>query len=592
MNLESWLVRNPDANIVALLSERAAQHPERLALTYLRDGDGAEERFTYAELHERAAGIASELQQRGGPGERALLLYRSGASYASAFLGCLYAGWVAVPAYPPESLDARHVARVLGIAKDSRPRLVLTEQALSAPLRAVQGSHPLLASIQILATDGLDPAQRGDYRAPALAHGAPAFLQYTSGSTADPKGVVVGHDNLMANERVVRDAFAMQDDDVVVSWLPLFHDMGLVGALLQPLYSGVSLVLMGPQHFIERPMRWLEAISRHGGTVSGAPDFAYRLCAERARTGLPSGLDLGRWRLAFCGAEPVRAATLEAFADRFAPARFERRALYPCYGLAEATLLATGGERGGGVLVRSFEAAALARNVARESERGAALVACGRPRHEHRLAIVDVDSGAPVAPGGVGEIQLSGPSVSRGYWEKPELNAETFVERGGLRFLRTGDLGFEHEGQIYITGRHKDVILIRGQNLYPQDLERSVEEHVEVVRKGRCVAFAIDLGGLERVGVAAEVSPRARAWIEPAEVCRAISEAIGQEHGEAAQLVLLVNAGSLPITSSGKLQRAATRRGWLGGTLDVFAVWESGELRRSSASPSNVPVVR
>jgi acyl-CoA synthetase (AMP-forming)/AMP-acid ligase II len=288
----------------------------------------------------------------------------------------------------------------------------------------------------------------------------------------------------------------------------------------------------------------------------------------------------------------VRAATLEAFADRFAPARFDRRALYPCYGLAEATLLATGGERGGGVHVRRFEAAALSRNVARESDSGAALVACGRPRLEHRVVVADVDTGALLGPGAVGELQLSGPSVSRGYWQKPELNADTFVERGGATFLRTGDLGFEHAGLIYITGRHKDVILVRGQNLYPQDLERSVEEQVEVVRKGRCVAFAVELGGLERVGVAAEVSPRARAWIEPREVCSAISEVLGREHGEAAQLVLLVSAGALPITSSGKLQRAAARRSWLGGTLDVFAVWEAGELRRSAAAPAPVPVVR
>lgn len=592
MKLEAWLARNPGANIVALLAERAQQHPQRTALTFLRDGDGSEERLSYAELHDRACAIAAELQRRAGPGERALLLYPSGASYACAFLACLYAGWIAVPAYPPESLDARHVARVLGIAADARPRLVLTEQTLAAPLQAVQRAQPLFAAIELLATDTVDLAQRADYRRPALAPDSAAFLQYTSGSTAEPRGVVVGHDNLMANERVIRAAFAMRDDDVVVSWLPLFHDMGLVGALLQPLYSGVSLVLMGPQHFIERPLRWLAAISRHGGTVSGAPDFAYRLCAERARAGLPAGLDLSRWRLAFCGAEPVRAATLEAFADRFGSLGFERRALYPCYGLAEATLLATGGEPGAGVHTRRFAAPALSRNVARELEGGAALVGCGRPRMEHELVVADVDSGALVAPGCVGELQLAGPSVTRGYWRRPELDADTFVEHGGKRYLRTGDLGFELDGQVYITGRRKDVILIRGQNLYPQDLERSVEEQVEVVRKGRCVAFAIELRGGERVGVAAEISPRARAWINPEQVCRAISEATGQEQGEAAQLVLLVNAGGLPITSSGKLQRAATRRAWLGGTLDVLAVWEAGELRSSLAPMSQVPLVR
>jgi acyl-CoA synthetase (AMP-forming)/AMP-acid ligase II len=584
----------PETNIVELLCERAQRHPERLALRFLGDGENVSEQWSYGQLHERALALAAQLQARAAAGERALLLYPSGPAYVEALLGCMYAGLVAVPAYPPLSAQPQHVGRVVAIAADAQPRLILTERALVGPLAALKRALPGLADTELLATDALAEAAPCAYRLPELGSSSLALLQYTSGSTAAPKGVMVGHAQLMANERAIRSAFAMRDDDVVVSWLPLFHDMGLIGTLLQPLFSGVCGVLFAPQQFMERPERWLRAMSRYAGTVSGAPDFAYRLCAQRIDQAAASELDLRGWRLAFCGAEPVRWETLQAFADKFAVAGFERAALHPCYGLAEATLLVSGGRGGAGVMAVGFDAPALADNRVVPNESGQQLVGCGMSQAGHDVCIADPQSGAPLAPGHVGEIQVSGPSVALGYWQNAAATAQTFVERAGRIYLRTGDLGFHHSGELFITGRYKDLIIIRGQNLYPQDIERSVEERIEVVRKGRSVVFSLEVSGEECIAVAAEVSPRVQKLIDPEAVCGAIRECVAEAHGEAPRVVLLLNPGAVPITSSGKLQRSACRIAWQKGRLDAFAVYESGtgtRLTRATTSTEAAPPV-
>lgn len=569
-------------SIVALLAERAARHPERLALRFLSDGERPVEAWSYAQLHQDALALAGRLRQRADAGQRAFLLYPNGPAYVRALLGCFYAGIVAVPAFPPRSLGAQHVERIIGIARDAQPALLLTERALVPPLAALKSSVPSLAAVEVLATDAAEPNTAERAALPAPRSSALAMLQYTSGSTATPKGVMLTHANLLANQRAIQSAFGMREDDVVVSWLPLFHDMGLIGTLLQPLFCGASAVLFAPQHFMERPQRWLEAISTFGGTVSGAPDFAYRLCAERIDPALIRRLSLGSWRLAFCGAEPVRFETLQAFASKFAPAGFAPAALYPCYGLAEATLIVTGGRRGSGLQVSRFEPAALAEGRAVAADSGRPLVGCGAAPPEHEVRVFCPSTGERAASGQIGEIWASGPSVAQGYWQNPEATERTFPEHEGKRWLRTGDLGFQHEGALFVTGREKDLIIVRGQNLYPQDLERSVEEGVPVLRKGRTAAFAIEVEGREGIAVAAEVSPRAQQLIEPAAVCRAVSEVIARTHGESASLVLLLRAGTLPITSSGKLQRSATRAAWRAGTLDIV-----GSLSQEHAAPEH-----
>ncbi|MET0287432.1 MAG: fatty acyl-AMP ligase [Polyangiales bacterium] len=554
-------------DLVALLSERAAQHPERVALRFLHDGERHETVLSYGELDRRARALAARLLEHTRAGERALLLYPSGPEYVTALLGCFYAGVVAVPAYPPQSLKPQHVGRIVAIARDARPSLLLTERMLLAPLTMVKSTLPDLAQLALLATDD---GTQGDasFTPRSLGGEALAFLQYTSGSTSTPKGVMLTHGNLMANEAAIKSAFSIQDDDVIVSWLPLFHDMGLIGTLLQPLYAGVSAVLMAPQHFMERPRRWLEAITRYRGTVSGAPDFAYRLCVQRASPQQGSELDLSSWRLAFCGAEPVRAATLHAFADKYTASGFDARALYPCYGLAEATLLVTGGERGDGLRTRRFDAAALKANRAQEAADGQGAVSCGVVRAQHQVVIADVETGAGLPEGSVGEITVAGPSVAHGYWRNEEASAHAFADR----VLKTGDLGFLHQGELFVTGRKKDMIIVRGMNLYPQDIERAIEDENEAVRKGRVIAFGLEHAGEEGIAVVAEVSPRVQKLIDPAAVCAAVSELVARQHGEPAALVALVQPGSVPITSSGKLQRAACKARWLARELDVFAL--------------------
>ena len=585
MNAQSKSEPLPSASIVSRLRARADLHPERQALRVLPDNDGDGVVSSYAELDRDVRALAARLQGLAAPGERALLLYPNGLEYVHAFLGCLYAGLVAVPAYPPESSQPHHLARLLSVARDARPKLVLTQSAWLEPLRAAQAALPELASVELVATDSTDPRLAEAWQPPPDDAAALAFLQYTSGSTSRPKGVMVSHGNLMANERAIASAFTMREDDVVVSWLPLFHDMGLIGTLLQPLYTGASLVLLSPQAFIQRPACWLEAISRFGGTVSGGPDFAYRLCVQRAQTAGSRALDLRSWQLGFSGAEPIRPATLRAFADKFAPCGFNPKALYACYGLAESCLIVTGGERGRGITVERFDERALAEHRAVPSPGGRPIVGCGWPQPEHELWIVDPESGERLGEGRIGEIVARGPSVAEGYYQNREATQETFRGRAERAALFTGDLGFQYRGELFVTGRRKDLIIVRGHNLYPHDIERSVEEKIEVLRKGRVAAFAIDADGEEGIGVAAEVSPRLLALIEPEAVCRAISEAVAAAHGQPASTVLLLDAGALPITSSGKLQRALCRKRWQDRSLNVLASLERGTFSARATAP-------
>ncbi|MGC4060234.1 MAG: amino acid adenylation domain-containing protein [Aquabacterium sp.] len=561
-------------DMVRRLRALAAERPGDTALTVVhREG---ETRLSYAELDARSRALAAELQARFAPGDRALLLLDNDQHYVVAFFGCLYAGLTAVPVFPPESAREQHLARLVGIAADCQARCVLTSQAI---LSLVGAKTDVFGAAVSLAVDAIDDAKAPLWREHTPRPGDIAFLQYTSGSTAAPKGVMVTHANLMANERAIEESLAMQDDDVFVSWLPLYHDMGLIGGLLQPVYRGIPLVLMSPGFFLERPARWLEAISRHRGTISGGPDFAYRLCLERIKDEQLARLDLSSWRLAFSGAEPVRHDTLEAFVAHFASAGFQAGAVYPCYGLAEATLLVTGGRRGEGLISACFDAAKLAQGVAVPAASGTTLVACGAVPSAHALRIVDPESLETLEGGRIGEIWASGPSMAQGYWERLAESEETFVERDGQRWLRTGDLGFLHEGRLYVAGRRKDLIILRGHNVYPQDIERAIEAEVEAVRKGRVAAFAVcTLEGGEGIGVAVEVSRGLQKLVPPHALVEALNLAVSAVCHEPVAVALLLNPGALPKTSSGKLQRSACRQGWQARTLDAYAIHEHGRF--------------
>ncbi|WP_240538633.1 condensation domain-containing protein [Halomonas sp. SH5A2] len=547
----------------------------------------------YATLERRSRALASELQQRFPAGERALILLDNDEHYVVAFFACLYAGVIAVPVFPPESAKQQHLARLFAIATDSQAVCVLTSSTI---IELVASAGKDFGSAELIPVDAVDEAHADHWVEHCPKPGDIAFLQYTSGSTAAPKGVMVSHGNLMANERAIETGFSIGADDVFVSWLPLYHDMGLIGGLLQPIYRGIPAVLMSPTYFLQRPVRWLEAISRHQGTISGGPDFAYRLCLERLRDEQIETLDLSSWRVAFSGAEPVRHATLTGFIERFRPAGFAADTAAPCYGLAEATLLVSCNSRGTGVVGTPFSQQSLAEGKAASAVEGNTLVGCGTPEPGHAIDIVDPEGLHSLPEGDVGEIWVNGPSVAHGYWQNPEATAKTFVTRDGVswqrtdasdsdaqghdaRWLRTGDLGFLHQGQLYIAGRIKDLIILRGHNVYPQDIESAIEAEVEAVRKGRVAAFAVTtLEGAEGIGVAAEVSRGMQKLVPAEKLIEALSEAVGAACHEPLSAALLLHPGGLPKTSSGKLQRSACRQGWEAGSLDAYAIHAFGHF--------------
>ena len=563
--------------LVQSLQRRAAQTPDQVALRFLAESAEHSVVLSYRDLDRRARTIAAALQANADLGDRAVLLFPSGPDYVAAFFGCLYAGVIAVPAYPPESTRRHHQERLLSIISDAEPRLLLTIASLADGLAQIENA-PMVLSVDTLGSTDT-------WIAPDLHPDDIAFLQYTSGSTALPKGVQVSHGNLVANEVLIRRGFGidLNPDDVIVSWLPLYHDMGLIGGLLQPIFSGVPCVLMSPAYFLGRPLRWLEAISEYGGTISGGPDFAYRLCSERVSESALERLDLSQWRVAYSGSEPIRLDTLERFAEKFAACGFTPNNFFASYGLAEATLFVAGGIRGQGIPALRIDEQALAANRA-EPGQGSAIMSCGTSQPEHAVLIADPHTLTELAENNVGELWATGPSIAHGYWRNPEATAKTFVQHAGRTWLRTGDLGFIRDGEVYITGRLKDLLIVRGHNLYPQDIEQTIEREVEVVRKGRVAAFAVNDQGLEGIGIAAEISRSVQKILPPEALIKAIRQAVAEAYQEAPSVVVLLNPGALPKTSSGKVQRAACALRHADGSLDSYAQFPDLQAQVSDAA--------
>ncbi|XXY46504.1 alpha/beta fold hydrolase [Sorangium sp. So ce269] len=567
-----------------LVRRTAAAHPERPAFRFTTDGLTDDAVLSYGDLDRQARALAALLGRLGGAGERAMLVYPTGPEYVSAFFGCLYASAPAVPVYPPHPARLhRELPRLEALVRDARPAFGLTTSALLPMVDALAQEREELRRVRWLATDAVDAAGADGWTRPALGAETLAFLQYTSGSTGTPRGVMLTHANLMHNLDAMHVLYETDASWRTALWLPLYHDMGLIGGLLGTLYIGGVATLLSPLSFLERPLRWLQAIARTKTTHTCAPDFAYRLCARKIRPEERAGLDLSSWTFALSGAEPVRADTIDAFAAAFRECGFRREAFYPAYGLAEATLIATGGKIAAPPVVRTFDGGALARRLVRpatsDSGDNRPLVGCGQPPPGHRLAIVHPDSLSPCPDGEVGEIWLAGPSVASGYWQQPEATRRTFAAHlagtGEGPFLRTGDLGFVHDGELFVCGRLKDLIVIRGLNHYPQDIEATVAEAHRLVRPGCAAALAFARNGDEHLVVVAEVDTRALAGGgEPRaqaldEVVLAIRRAVSERHGVAPNQVVLLKAGTIPKTSSGKLQRQATRAALADGQLEV-----------------------
>jgi acyl-CoA synthetase (AMP-forming)/AMP-acid ligase II/acyl carrier protein len=576
----SRLVSSPalrSATMVDRLRAQAQETPDRVAYVFLRDGEVEEAALTCAALDARARAIGAWLQVEAQPGDRALLLYPPGLEFVAAFFGCLYAGVAAVPAYPPRV--NRPDPRIQEIAADSRPKVVLTTEPVRAALAARPEVVAGLASARWLATETLAADLGLRWREPVVEPDTLALLQYTSGSTFTPKGVMVTHGNILANQVSIDRAIHQTRESVSVSWLPHFHDMGLIYGVIHPLYKGFLGVLMAPAAFLQRPLRWLQAMSRYGGTLSGGPNFAYELCTARLSSEEKATLDLSRWEVAFNGAEPIRASTLQEFARAFAPCGLRAGALGGAYGMAEATLMVTVGEKGAGPVVLRARGADLERNrfapAPADEPDARELVGCGPPAASTRVRIVDPQTGQPCPPDVIGEIWVAGPSVAKGYFGRPEETARTFGavlpgEPG--TFLRTGDLGFVHGGQLYVTGRLKDLIIIRGLNHYPQDIENTVEGSHPALRPAAGAAFSVEAEGEEQLVVVHEVE-RSQRHGELDEVVAAIRRAVVDAHELEPYAVALIRPASMLKTSSGKIQRRACRTAFLEGRLALLHEW-------------------
>ncbi|ASS74680.1 hypothetical protein CIG75_06640 [Tumebacillus algifaecis] len=577
------------ATLVDLLRYRAQVQPSQLAYRFLVEEEELE--YSYALLDQKARALGALLQSMGATGERALLLYPPGPDYVVAFFGCLYAGVVAVPAYPPRQNG--NLSRLVAVASDAKATLALTTDEIFKNIERRYTDTPGLAALRLIATDHLDGSLAVEWRHPGTDASALAFLQYTSGSTSAPKGVMLSQGNLMHNLGLIHNCFGIAPVGTKgVLWLPPFHDMGLIGGVLQPLYGGYEMTLMQPVAFIQKPLRWLETISRLGGTLGGGPNFAYDLCVQKITPEQRDTLDLSTWETAFTGAEPIRHETLARFSEFFAPCGFRKEAFYPCYGLAEATLFVTGGLKKEAPITLAFDGDALEKNkvcpTTQVTDTTRVLVGCGSPdRTDQRVQIVHPETFTPCQEDEVGEIWVGGLSTALGYWNADDKTAETFGARlanGEGPFLRTGDLGFLVEGELFVTGRLKDLIIIRGRNHYPQDLEFTVSDAHLAVPAGAGAAFSVEVDGEERLVIVSEVE-RAHRKGNLAEVATAIRQAVAQHHDLQTYGVVLIKPASIPKTSSGKIQRHACRQRFLEGTLEALHTDVLGRQTATDAPP-------
>jgi acyl-CoA synthetase (AMP-forming)/AMP-acid ligase II/alkylation response protein AidB-like acyl-CoA dehydrogenase/acyl carrier protein len=608
-------------NECILLHERLRQHarqtPDRLAYTFLRD-DGKIDELTYGQLERRATALAAALAKHAAPGSRALLLYPAGLEFITVYFACLLSGIIAVPATIPHK--SRASRRLKALLDDADPALILTrgdvEPAVKASLSLVDASNR-----ECMVTDLLQ--ESGDASSlPVITADMVAFLQYTSGSTSLPKGVRITHGNIAANVESIREGFGFHPDTVMVSWLPLFHDMGLIGSVVSPMHVGFHCVLMAPAAFLKNPMIWLDAITRYRGTCAGAPNFGWDYCANKIKDEQKAQLDLSSLEVAYNGSEPVRASTLRAFTDAFAPCGMRETALFPCYGMAETTLFVTGGPRGRGPLVRTVSKSLLEGNQIRDVEPGDVdardIVSSGRVGIGSKVLVVDPETCLPVSSHRVGEVWVSGASVAHGYWNRPAESEATFGARlaktGEGPFLRTGDLAFMRDGELFITGRLKDLIIINGRNVYPQDIEEVIEHTIDFIEPNMCAAFSVEIGGQEKLAIVAEAN---RSLVRAAQqlekelaqsgeqqkakddylarieaMAQSIVKAVAQQFDVSVSSIVFVKPGTFPRTTSGKVQRSRCKELALNGQLELVYVMPGSIFDRRTprgAAPAVAP---
>ncbi len=557
-----------------LLRNRAARSPGDLAFGFLADGEGALETRSTAEMDREAVRVGSALAERVAPGGRVVLLYAPGPEFLSALFGCFYSGAVAVVIAPPTpSRLAAGMAHMEKVIRDCRAEVFCTTSDLE-PFFADAAGIPVLATDKV--PDPYGPLES------RVGTDDVALIQYTSGSTGDPRGVVVRHRNLLANQLAIAELMGCDRDQTMISWLPIYHDMGLIGSLFQPMWGGYPCYFMSPLHFLERPARWLQAISRFGGTISGGPNFAYTMCAERIPEAERRSFDLSTWRVAFNGAEPIQAGTVSRFEEVFRESGFRPEAAFPCYGLAEASLIVTGADKGKPANILRLDTELLAAGRAEEvADGGTLVVSSGRTAEHHDVAIVDPADGRPLPDGTVGEVWASGPSITEGYWERPEESTASFglpLDGRDGTYLRTGDLGFLMDGELFVSGRLKEMMIVRGRNVFPQDVEAAGQAAESRARRGCGAAFAVG----ETLVLVQETAESGDAPLS--EIAATLRRAILEHHSVALDRVVLVPPRTLPKTSSGKMRRRECRRMLTDGELPAVHVWNNPAERETVES--------
>ncbi|TWU04303.1 aminotransferase class I/II-fold pyridoxal phosphate-dependent enzyme [Stieleria varia] len=594
----------PSDHYVSVLEHWAEHRPDSIAFGFT-DVESTDDSLTYEKLWQEVRGLAGYLQGRCRVrrGDRVLLIYPPGLDFVVGFLACHAAGAVAVPAFPPRR--NRKASRIRSIVVDAEAKWALTTTDVVERLSG-HGWHEDLVGVQLLGTDDQTCRDQSRWRRPELSGDSLAVLQYTSGSTGTPKGVMLTQQNLIANSQLIMHGFQVEPDTIGCTWLPTYHDMGLVGGLLMPLYIGRTNMMMSPMTFLQRPARWLQAISKYKVTVSGGPNFAYQLCVDKISDEEMEGVDLSSLQIAFNGAEPIRVNTLDTFCERFAPYGFNRQAFLPCYGMAETTLIITGGPKETRPVVESFDGPQLdqrrvvhvdAQQAGTQQTGVRSLVGCGRVLPNETVLIVDPDTCDVLQEDQIGEIWVQSPSVGVGYYQRASATQRTFHARtsaGEGPFLRTGDLGFMYDGQLYISGRLKDMIIVRGVNRYPQDIEETVERASSMVQAGAVGAFAMEHDGREQLAIVAEtVRERNVDW--DAHI-QAIRRAVTSEHELPPDAVYLVRNSSVPKTSSGKIQRHACLHAVRDGDLKLTAKWvrweESAGSRSAVAEGVGMPMMQ
>ncbi|MEO8497155.1 MAG: AMP-binding protein, partial [Planctomycetota bacterium] len=585
------------SSLVDLLRRRAAERPNELAYQFLTDGQAEGARLTYEQLYVESKAIAERLLACARRGDRALLLYPPGPEFLPAFFGCLHAGIIAIPLSPPDtSRIKRALPRLTAVVGDAQASLILTTSDIHDALAGHLAETEEMRELQWVNTDEVNAVGRANSQESDWQPSREdiAFLQYTSGSTSAPKGVMVSHGNVLSQCAALMPASAYTSSSITATWMPYFHDYGLIEGLLMPLYVGAPCYFMSPLAFIKRPVRWLELISRYRVTHSQGPNFAYDLCVRKSTPEQLANLDLSCWVSAANGAEAVRPGTLHAFYETFKACGLSNRCISPAYGLAESTLVVSVTSPDDEPVLLEADAQAYERGRIAPASRGRnarTLASSGRPLPGTSIEIVHAAACRRCAEDEVGEIWIASPSVPQGYWKQREATDETFHARladtGEGPFLRTGDLGFLRDGHLYITGRLKDLIIIRGLNHYPQDIELTVEQSHPVLRPGCGAAFSVEVDGEEELVVVHEVQGKYQRQLDADEVFSAIRAAVFDEHDLRLHALVLLTSGGVLKTTSGKIQRAAMKAAFVAGTLDRVARWDEARAAHGPNDPAS-----